>query len=92
LYEAFFEGLVLFVILWSVRNGIKYKNKMFHVPCFISYVFLYGFFRFVIEFFREPDLQIGFFWPGLTLGQILSLAMILAAMIIYVYQNKGKKV
>lgn len=83
LYEAFFEGLVLFAILWALRNGIKYKNKLFHVPCFMLYVLGYGFFRFFIEFFRDPDPQIGLILNFLTLGQFFSLAMIASGAIIF---------
>ena len=89
LYEAFFEGLVLFIILWALRNGIKYKNKLFHaclsgrqVPCFALYVMGYGIFRLAIEFFREPDPQIGLIFNFLTLGQLLSLAMVVFGVII----------
>jgi len=94
LYEAFFEGLLLFLILWSLRNGIGYKNKMFPVPCFALYLFLYGSFRFFLEFFREPDPQLGFVisWAGngLTMGQILSLGMLLLAFFTALYLRKKK--
>ena len=71
LYEAFFEGLVLFAILWSLRNKIK-------TPGVISALYLigYGVFRFLIEFFREPDSQIGLVLGGLTVGQLLCLGMV----------------
>jgi phosphatidylglycerol:prolipoprotein diacylglycerol transferase len=76
LYEAFFEGIVLFLILWPLRNGLKHKKKPFYVPCFALYVLGYGLFRFFIEFFRQPDAQIGFIWNFLTLGQFFSLVMV----------------
>ena len=71
LYEAFFEGIVLFLILWLARNKFSKKAGM------ISGLYLlgYGIFRFGIEFFREPDVQLGFFFNYLTLGQILSIIM-----------------
>lgn len=94
LYEAFFEGLVLFLILWTLRNGIKYKGKMFHVSCFMLYIFLYGLFRIFAEFFREPDPQLGLVvkWDGngLTLGQILSLGMVLFSVCLFLYQRHKK--
>ncbi|MFH1183187.1 MAG: prolipoprotein diacylglyceryl transferase [Candidatus Moraniibacteriota bacterium] len=74
LYEAFFEGLILFLILWLLRNGLKYKNKLLCV-----YVLGYSLFRFGIEFFRQPDEQIGLLFGFLTLGQLLSLIMALVA-------------
>ena len=75
LYEAFFEGIILFLILWILRNGIKYKNRLLYVPGFILYVLGYAFFRFGIEFFRQPDEQIGLLFGFLTLGQSFSLLM-----------------
>ena len=75
LYEAFFEGIILFLILWILRNGIKYKNRLLYVPGFILYVLGYAFFRFGIEFFRQPDEQIGLLFSFLTLGQFFSLLM-----------------
>lgn len=71
LYEAFFEGLVLFLILWLLRNKSKFPGQLLCL-----YLFGYGFFRFFIEFFREPDEQIGFVFGILTLGQIFSLILI----------------
>ena len=70
LYEAFFEGLVLFMILIYVR----YKNKT-KLPGFLSGIFLscYSLFRFIIEFFREPDQQLGYLIMNLTMGQIISI-------------------
>ncbi len=70
LYEAFFEGVVLFVILWSIRKKAPY-------PGFLSglYVFGYGFVRFCIEFFREPDAQLGFVLLHFSMGQVLCFLM-----------------
>ncbi len=91
LYEAFFEGLVLFIVLWILRNGIKYKNKLFYVPCFALYVAGYGFLRFFIEFFREPDLQVGLIFGFLTLGQLLSLAMVVSGAIVYFVRTRKNR-
>lgn len=72
LYEAILEGLVLFLVLWWLH-----RRKAPHgVPLF-SFLLLYGSFRFVIEFFRQPDAHLGFLWAGATMGQVLSLPMIL---------------
>ncbi len=80
LYEAFFEGFVLFVILFLYR-----KYKKFDGELMVLYGFLYGLFRFVLEFFREPDIQLGFICCGwMTMGQALSLAMMAAAIILYI--------
>jgi phosphatidylglycerol:prolipoprotein diacylglycerol transferase len=88
LYEAFFEGIILFLILWMLRNGIKYKNKMFYVPCFMLYLLGYSGFRFGIEFFRQPDEQIGLFFGFLTLGQIFSLILMALVALILIFLRK----
>ena len=70
LYEAIFEGLILFLIL------IYFRRKGFmKIPGLISGLFLifYSFFRFVIEFFRVPDEQLGYLFFNLSMGQIMSL-------------------
>jgi len=74
LYEAFFEGLILFFIL------IYFRNKGFmKISGLISSLFLvfYSAFRFVIEFYRVPDEQLGYLFFNLTMGQIISFAFFL---------------
>jgi phosphatidylglycerol---prolipoprotein diacylglyceryl transferase len=72
LYEAFLEGMVLFAILWALRNKAARRPG----SLFLLYLFGYGCVRFVAEQFRNPDPQLGFLSLGLTMGQILSIAMI----------------
>lgn len=85
LYQATLEGLVLFVIVY----GFSAKPR----PAWsVGGVFLvgYGVFRFLVEFFREPDAHIGFdAFDWLTRGQLLSLPMVLVgvALIVYAYQS-----
>ena len=55
LYEAFFEGIVLFFILWFTRKHKKFDGQMT-----FTYAGGYGLFRFFIEYFREPDADIGY--------------------------------
>ena len=55
LYEAFFEGIVLWLIIWNCR-----KHKKFDGMLACIYTAGYGFFRFIIEYFREPDADIGY--------------------------------
>ena len=75
LYEAFFEGLLLFIILWLLtKTSNILEKKGLITGCFI---FLYGVFRFFVEIFREPDLHIGYLYFDLSMGQLLSLPMIL---------------
>ncbi len=70
LYEAIFEGVFLFLILMYLRSKISIR-----VPGLISAMFLiiYSSCRFVIEFFRLPDEQLGYILFNLSMGQILSL-------------------
>lgn len=77
LYEAFFEGLLLFVILWNLR-----KKKCFDGFIISMYFIGYGIVRFFIEFVREPDAQLGLILGYFTMGQILCLCMILSGFII----------
>ena len=83
LAEAFLEGLVLFVILWKMR-----KIKLPPGILFSIYLIGYGFFRILAEQFREPDPQIGFIIGYFTLGQLLSLAMIISGVIIIVLKKR----
>ncbi|OGW81508.1 MAG: prolipoprotein diacylglyceryl transferase [Omnitrophica bacterium GWA2_52_8] len=70
LYEAFFEGLVLFVLLWSLRRKPPFAGFLFAL-----YVFGYGFVRFFIEYTREPDAQLGLVFGPFTMGQGLCFLM-----------------
>ncbi len=73
LYEAALEGLVLFILLWLLRQR-PFRDGMM-TPFFL---FFYGLFRFIVEFFREPDVQLGFVLGPFTMGQLLCFAMMLA--------------
>ena len=89
LYEAFFEGIVLFIILWVMMYIFDLLKK----PGIISslFILLYGLFRFFIEFFREPDQHIGLLYFEFSMGQILSLPMILIGLYFsIIFYNKGK--
>ena len=75
LYEAFFEGFILFIIMLLFIKFTNILNKRgFITALFIS---LYGSFRFCIEFFREPDMHIGLLYFNFSMGQLLSLPMII---------------
>jgi phosphatidylglycerol:prolipoprotein diacylglycerol transferase len=86
LFEAVFEGLVLFALLWFLR---KKDPRPGVVSC--AFLFFYGIFRFVIEFFREPDPQIGFFPGGFTEGQLLCFLMILCGVLLWFFMVRGNK-
>jgi phosphatidylglycerol:prolipoprotein diacylglycerol transferase len=75
LYEAVFEGLLLFVVLTALIRGGALKR-----PGLILGAFSFGYAvaRSICEQFREPDPQLGFLWGGLTMGMLLSLPLMLA--------------
>jgi phosphatidylglycerol:prolipoprotein diacylglycerol transferase len=83
LYEAFFEGIFLFIILWSIR-----KIKMPTGAMLAIYVIGYGSVRFFIEFFREPDAHLGFIFLSFSMGQILCTMMIAGGIGLYFYLKK----
>jgi phosphatidylglycerol:prolipoprotein diacylglycerol transferase len=76
LYEAVLEGVVIFLVLWALRN-VKRDGLQ---PA--MFLLLYGLFRAGVEFVRLPDADIGYLWGGfLTMGQLLSLPMLAAGAI-----------
>jgi len=80
LYEAGLEGIVLFLILWFYSRNPKPRMA-------VSSLFLigYGTFRFLVEFVREPDPQLGYLWDGwLTMGQVLSAPMVIIGIIMMI--------
>ncbi len=80
IYEAFFEGIVIFVILFYLNKYSKLaKNTGFLSGTFLI---LYGSFRIILENFREPDEQLGFLLNYFTMGQILSTPLIVIGLII----------
>jgi phosphatidylglycerol---prolipoprotein diacylglyceryl transferase len=78
LYEAFGEGILLFAVLWSLRRRVRTPGAIF-----AFYLIGYGTVRFIIEFFREPDLHMGMVFYWLTMGQLLSAAMIASGIGLY---------
>lgn len=78
LYEFFFEGVVLFAVLWILKDKVRRRGAMAAL-----FIMLYGAFRFALEFFREPDPQLGFVAGPFTMGQVLSFLMILAGLVLF---------
>jgi len=80
LYEAFLEGLVLFIILWwfsKTARPVKATSGLFLI--------CYGMFRFLIEFVRTPDQHIGYIaFDWLTMGQLLSIPMVVFGSIFFI--------
>tara|TARA_B100001059_G_C17659632_1_gene488767 strand:- start:139 stop:921 length:783 start_codon:yes stop_codon:yes gene_type:complete len=88
LYEAFFEGFILFLIL------LLFRNKSFtKTPGFISGLFLifYSIFRFIIEFFRVPDEQLGYLLFNLSMGQIISFIFFSIGIYLIIIKYEIKK-
>lgn len=86
LYEAFFEGFVVFIIVYWVKLRQSFTGELI-----IVYGCAYSLARFICEFYREPDFGLGFLVFNLTMGQILSLFMFATALLFYFYL-KSKKI
>jgi len=80
LYEAFFEGFVLFFVLLFFR-----KKERFKITGILSSLFLifYSIFRFIIEYFRVPDEQLGYLILNATMGQIISFVFFVAGIFLF---------
>ena len=88
LYEALLEGVVIFIVLFALSRKKPPLPRGTHFGLFLI---MYGMFRFLIEFIREPDVQLGYLWGGwLTMGQLLSLPLVLAGVVILIYALKMK--
>ena len=88
LYEAFFEGFLLFIIMLLFIKFTNILNK----KGLITALFLscYGSFRFIIEFFREPDANIGLLYFNFSMGQLLSLPMIIVGLYFIIFIARKK--
>lgn len=87
IYEALLEGLLLLIVLNIIYLSPKIRAK----KGLLSGLFLifYGLIRIFIEFFREPDAHIGFLFEIITMGQLLSIPMILAGFVIIGFVKKN---
>jgi phosphatidylglycerol---prolipoprotein diacylglyceryl transferase len=86
LYEAFFEGIVLFsLLLWAESRGVRRR------PGTMSGLFLIGYAlaRMSGELFRQPDVQLGYLIFGMTMGQLLSIPVLLAGILIIRWAQRG---
>ncbi len=84
IYEAIFEGLIIFLILYFfLKTELK---KKFHG--FAIFLIFYSFFRFNLEFLREPDQHLGFVFKNFSMGQILSIPMFIFG---FIFLRYGKK-
>jgi phosphatidylglycerol:prolipoprotein diacylglycerol transferase len=85
LYEAFGEGFLMFAFLQILLRKTKREGLVFY-----AFIAAYGIVRFLIEFVRQPDPQLGFVVASFTQGQILSSFMILAGIIGLIYVMRRK--
>ncbi len=85
LYEALTEGLILFLIQNYLLHKKQYKKTGLLSA---SFGFFYGAMRFIIEFFREPDGHIGYFFDIFNIGQFYCLIMIIISFFIYRHSQK----
>lgn len=103
LYEAFFEGIVLFLILWFIFRPLRIKGKTKDGVIIGAYLLFYGLFRFIIEYFREPDRNIGYVlsfgegsdnialftsWLNISKGQVFCFLMIILGLGIILFAEK----
>jgi phosphatidylglycerol:prolipoprotein diacylglycerol transferase len=86
LYESALEGGCLFVILWFLKDKKLPSGGLLAV-----FLFVYGIFRFFVEFFREPDQQLGFILGPFTMGQLLSSLMIISGIALFFYLRIRQK-
>ena len=87
LYEAVLEGVILFLIL----NSIIFKQRYIMGTCSYLFLIYYGIFRIISEFFRQPDVQIGYLFNLISMGTLLSFLMIIAGLIIFnILQKKNE--
>lgn len=82
LYEAVLEGLLIFLVLFALSRKVPARPRGTFLGVFMV---MYGVARFLIEFVRQPDAQLGYLWGGwLTMGQCLSFPLIIAGIVILV--------
>ncbi|WP_454946510.1 prolipoprotein diacylglyceryl transferase [Cryptobacterium curtum] len=89
LYEAFLEGIVIFAVLFLLSRKRPPRPQGTFIGLFLI---MYGSFRFLIEFVRQPDAQLGYLWGGwLTMGQLLSVPLVLAGIAVLVWMYRTQR-
>ncbi|MGQ9647148.1 MAG: prolipoprotein diacylglyceryl transferase [Thermodesulfobacteriota bacterium] len=86
LYESALEGVLLFLILWSIKD-----KKLPTGGLLAIFLFLYGVFRFLVEFVREPDAHLGFILGPFTMGQVLTSFMVIGGFLLFIYLKRKEK-
>lgn len=85
LYEAMLEGLVIFAVLYALSRRVPPRPQGTFMGTFLT---LYGVFRFLVEFVRVPDAQLGYLFGPITMGQLLSLPLVLLGIAILVVAHR----
>lgn len=85
LYESF-KNLVVFSVLWNIKDKKMPNGAMF--SCFLM---MYGTFRFIIEFYRQPDSQVGFVFSIFSMGQLLNIPVFLTGLGLFIFLHKYYK-
>jgi phosphatidylglycerol---prolipoprotein diacylglyceryl transferase len=85
LYEALLEGVVLFVVLRLLLRARASDGVVFW-----SFIGLYGLFRFAVEFTRQPDPQLGYLLGHLSMGQLLSMPMVVGGSVMLWWVSAGR--
>ena len=86
LYEGFLEGIVIAILIYLYRNHRKFDGALVGI-----YGIMYGTARFIVEFWREADVQLGYYNGWITMGQMQSLVMIALSIAIYFFFKKHSK-
>ena len=89
IYEAFLEGIILFLII----NYFALKKQLLFKTSYISGLFLisYSILRILSEIFREPDIHLGLFFNYFSLGTLLSMITLVAGMVIIISSKKNEQ-
>lgn len=88
LYEALLEGLILFCVLWALSRRVPPRPQGTFLGVFLAW---YGLCRILIEFVRVPDSQLGYLFGSVTMGQLLSLPLLVGGIALLVWAHKAKR-
>jgi len=84
LYEGVLEGILMFAVLWWMHKRVRIYGV-----ASAFFLLAYGIVRFIVEFFREPDAQLGYYFGGLTMGQLLCLIMVAVSAMVYAFARQA---
>lgn len=88
LYEALLEGIVIFVVLFALSRRVPARPQGTFIGAFLV---LYGVFRFLIEFVRVPDAQLGYLFGFITMGQLLSLPLLIVGAGLLIWAGRAQR-